>query len=172
MTSRLVWWLVLLTLLIPAAGYSDARAVERVNSDLVNSLANLLSRTAAPALNPAQQFPPLPPALNPAQQFPPLPSSLNPAQQFPPLPPAAGASLADFLAPSDVEMYHSLPTLPGKGWVYGYDDKVRYLNLGGDNSYFLLSFRKSFLVRFRVRVSFQVRDWVTVTVSVMIIDYG
>ena len=37
--------------------YSDSRAVECINNDLVNTLCNLVSRCAANALNPRQIFP-------------------------------------------------------------------------------------------------------------------
>ena len=37
--------------------YSDSRAVECVNNDLVNTLCNLVSRCAAKSLNPQQMFP-------------------------------------------------------------------------------------------------------------------
>jgi len=37
--------------------YSDSRAVECINNDLVNTLCNLVSRCAAKALNPQQIFP-------------------------------------------------------------------------------------------------------------------
>jgi len=37
--------------------YSDSRAVECINNDLVNTLSNLVSRCAAKSLNPLQIFP-------------------------------------------------------------------------------------------------------------------
>jgi len=37
--------------------YSDDRAVECINNDLVNTLCNLVSRCAAKSLNPQQIFP-------------------------------------------------------------------------------------------------------------------
>ncbi|KAL8594803.1 hypothetical protein ACOMHN_047520 [Nucella lapillus] len=64
--------------------YSDARAVERINSDLVNSLGNLLSRTAAPSVNKRQEFPPL----------------------------VSETHLRQYLSESDREMYVALQRLP------------------------------------------------------------
>jgi len=37
--------------------YSDSRAVECINNDLVNTFSNLVSRCAAKSLNPQQIFP-------------------------------------------------------------------------------------------------------------------
>ncbi|XP_076454257.1 methionine--tRNA ligase, mitochondrial-like [Babylonia areolata] len=64
--------------------YSDARAVERINSELVNSLGNLLSRTTAPSVNRQQEFPPMVP----------------------------DSDLRQYLSESDLEMYWSLQRLP------------------------------------------------------------
>jgi len=40
-----------------SADYSDSRAVECINNDLINTLCNLVSRCAATSLNPQQIFP-------------------------------------------------------------------------------------------------------------------
>jgi len=40
-----------------SADYSDRRAVECINNDLVNTLCNLVNRCAARSLNPQQIFP-------------------------------------------------------------------------------------------------------------------
>ncbi|KAK7489324.1 hypothetical protein BaRGS_00019432 [Batillaria attramentaria] len=66
--------------------YSDARAVERINGDLVNTMGNLLSRTTAPSVNKQQEFPPL----------------------------DSGKDLQRFLSEDDVRMYTSLMELPGQ----------------------------------------------------------
>lgn len=72
-------------ILIAVPDYSDARAVERINSDLVNSVGNLLSRTTALSVNKQQDFPPL----------------------------EQESVLVQFLSEEDVKMYHSLQNLPG-----------------------------------------------------------
>ncbi|PVD19061.1 hypothetical protein C0Q70_21620 [Pomacea canaliculata] len=63
--------------------YSDARVVERINSDLVNSIGNLLNRVTAPSVNKQQYFPALDDITD----------------------------LSKFLSQEDVEKYHSLAEL-------------------------------------------------------------
>ena len=78
--------LLLPLLWLPLLDYSDTRAVQRINSDLVNSIGNLLSRTTAPSVNKQQLF------------FPPVEDD---------------CVLEKFLSEEDIKMYHSLQCLPG-----------------------------------------------------------
>ena len=63
--------------------YSDNRVVDRINSDLANTIGNLLARCTAPAVNLKQEFPSL------------------------------EENFDQFLDSNELEMYASLHSLPG-----------------------------------------------------------
>ena len=77
---------IILVAYLPA--YSDKRAAERINTDLANTLGNLLGRCTAPAVNKQQELPPL------------IPDDLY-----------------EFFNSDDREMYTRLHQLPGKTHV-------------------------------------------------------